>query len=70
MVYGNKLESYLVEKPHPFKSDILCFIIYGLEPGWLGASFGLRNSYVQIIITRRQFFIYKVISIKVFNTSI
>jgi hypothetical protein len=24
----------------------------GLEPGWLGASFGLRNSYVRIIITR------------------
>ena len=27
-------------------------IINGLEPGWLGASFGLRNSYVRIIITR------------------
>jgi hypothetical protein len=26
--------------------------IHGLEPGWLGASFGLRNSYVRIIITR------------------
>jgi hypothetical protein len=24
----------------------------GLEPGWLGASFGLRISYVRIIITR------------------
>jgi hypothetical protein len=24
----------------------------GLEPGWLGASFGLRSSYVRIIITR------------------
>jgi hypothetical protein len=26
--------------------------ISGLEPGWLGASFGLRSSYVRIIITR------------------
>ena len=24
----------------------------GLEPGWLGVSFGLRSSYVQIIMTR------------------
>ncbi len=27
-------------------------IVYGLEPGWLGASFGLRNCYVRIIIIR------------------
>ena len=27
-------------------------LLYGLEPGWLGASFGLRNCYVRIIITR------------------
>jgi len=26
--------------------------VYGLEPGWLGVSFGLRNCYVRIIITR------------------
>jgi hypothetical protein len=26
--------------------------ISGLEPGWLGASFGLRICYVRIIITR------------------
>jgi hypothetical protein len=26
--------------------------INGLEPGWLGASFGSRNSYVRIIIIR------------------
>ena len=25
---------------------------YGLEPGWLGASFGLRICYVRIIIIR------------------
>ena len=31
-----------------------CSNIYGLEPGWLGASFGLRNSYVRIIITRKE----------------
>ena len=27
-------------------------ITNGLEPGWLGTSFGLRTSYVRIIITR------------------
>lgn len=27
-------------------------MLYGLEPGWLGASFGLRNCYVRIVITR------------------
>ena len=27
-------------------------INYGLEPGWLGASFGLRTCYVRIIIIR------------------
>jgi hypothetical protein len=74
----------LIEKSHPFESDILCCIlqidyllwnitvlayniykyynyvyficilyrINGLEPGWLGASFGLRICYVRIIITR------------------
>ena len=26
-------------------------VIYRLEPGWLGVSFGLRSSYVRIIIT-------------------
>lgn len=26
--------------------------IHGLGPGWLGASFGLMNSYVQIIVIR------------------
>lgn len=26
--------------------------VYGLEPGWLGISFGLRISYVRIIMTR------------------
>lgn len=52
MVYGDKLETYLVEKPHPFESDILCNNLNGLEPGWLGVSFGLRNSYVRIIMTR------------------
>ena len=48
-------------RSHPFESDILCnyFFIplllkkkYGLEPGWLGASFGLRICYVRIIIIR------------------
>ncbi len=41
-------------KSHPFKSDILCIskCIHGSEPGWLGASFGLRISYVRIIMTR------------------
>jgi len=29
--------------------------VYGLEPGWLGVSFGLRNCYVRIIITRFRF---------------
>src|SRR6266516_5249151 len=29
--------------------------VYGLEPGWLGTSFGLRNCYVRIIITRSHF---------------
>jgi hypothetical protein len=28
--------------------------LYGLEPGWLGASFGLRISYVRIIMTRNK----------------
>jgi hypothetical protein len=43
-------------RSHPFESDILCniFIINGLEPGWLGVSFGLRSCYVRIIITRWQ----------------
>jgi hypothetical protein len=26
----------------------------GLEPGWLGVSFGLRNCYVRVIITRKR----------------
>jgi hypothetical protein len=52
-------------RSHPFESDILCNyyftpiffsimkkIKYGLEPGWLGASFGLRICYVRIIIIR------------------
>lgn len=30
--------------------------INGLEPGWLGASFGLRICYVRIIITRNMIF--------------
>ena len=25
---------------------------HGLEPGWLGVSFGLRTCYVRIIMTR------------------
>jgi hypothetical protein len=29
----------------------------GLEPGWLGASFGLRICYVRIIITRNVIFL-------------
>ena len=38
--------------------------LYGLEPGWLGASFGLRISYVRIIITRK--FKYRYIHIYVY----
>lgn len=36
----------------------LAFKINGLEPGRLGASFGLRNCYVRIIITRQYFFCF------------
>jgi len=44
------------KRPHPFESDIIWIYIYlyGLEPGWLGVSFGLRNCYVRIIITRNK----------------
>jgi len=34
------------------QTDFVIIYIYGLEPGWLGALFGLRSSYVRIIITR------------------
>ena len=27
-------------------------VLHGLEPGWLGVSFGLRTCYVRIIMTR------------------
>ena len=33
-------------------TDILKTNKNGLEPGWLGVSFGLRSSYVRIIMTR------------------
>lgn len=49
-------------RSHPFESDILCLFRYnkyGLEPGWLGASFGLRNCYVRIIIIRKKNFFSK-----------
>ena len=35
-----------------FKVNGLHLHVYGLEPGWLGASFGLRSCYVRIIIIR------------------
>jgi hypothetical protein len=34
------------------RSNRIFSVLYGLEPGWLGASFGLRISYVRIIMTR------------------
>ena len=38
---------------------------YGLEPGWLGVSFGLRNCYVRIIIAR-----FKLILLVNYNSNV
>lgn len=40
-------------------------LINGLEPGWLGASFGMRNCYVRIIITR-----YKILNCLNYNSNV
>ena len=42
-----------LKKSHIRSNRIFSVYLYGLEPGWLGASFGLRISYVRIIITRK-----------------
>ena len=47
VLYIYKLHNYVI--PHIYNT---LNIISGLEPGWLGASFGLRICYVRIIITR------------------
>ena len=51
--------SYIIMSYVLYYLDLLCGTRYiklrkkyGLEPGWLGASFGLRTCYVRIIIIR------------------
>jgi hypothetical protein len=51
VVYSDKLETYFSEETN-IRSNRIFSVICGLEPGWIGVSFGLRKSYVRIIMTR------------------